>query len=252
MKWIRSCPRTLAAAVSFAVAATACVVLAPQAAAHHSVWSSLRFPNASIGFYFMSNRVNYSGWLYVDHNAPGCGAVEAKRANEVWMNIQNSTRGQSSMGRWANGVNMDNMGCTGSINSTGSTFYYTSNSMDTAIGWDKNQINFAQRNANGTITHYIGGRVRRQQAPSAYCTYWSTSYPCGSRSWVHMNWTKWSGASDTYKRRQILHETGHAHGLIDCPSSYYGMMMPGGSCGWDEGIIGWNADDRASVSSIYP
>lgn len=57
--------------------------------------------------------------------------------------------------------------------------------------------------------------------------------------------------SDAYRRREILHETGHSHGLKYCPSSYYDMMM-NGTCGWDNNITGWNADDRASVSKIYP
>lgn len=213
------------------------------------MYLSRRFPS-NIGFLWMSSWKNYSGAIYVEHNWIGCNPSEPARTAEVWENIRVSTAGQSSMGRWPYGVRMSNQGCNGTLSSDGSSFTYSSNIMDTGVAWDQNRAHFLQ--GSGT---YIGGRVRRQEAPPSFCAYWGVSYPCGGRAFVQINWNKWVGndggiSGDPYRRRLILHETGHSHGLIDCPSNYYGMMMNG--CGWDEGITGWNADDRASVSSIYP
>jgi hypothetical protein len=238
-------------ATALAVFATLAAALGTPASAGHSRWSTQPFPYMLMGFNSMSNRTSYSGTLWVNHNAAGCGAVEQNRTHEVWMNVHNSTRGQTYMTRWLTGVDMVNMGCAGSLSTNGMVFTYQSNAFDTAVGWDNNQINFDQGSGGGP---YIGGRVQRIEAPSGFCAYYGSAYPCGSRSWIQINRTKWSAGTDTYKRREILHENGHAHGLIDCPNNiapYYGMMM-NGSCGWDESIIGWNADDRQSVSSIYP
>lgn len=226
-------------------------LLVPSASANHSVWNNKRFPAADIGFLWMSAWKSFSGLLFVEHNAPGCNPSEPARAAEVWQNIQNSTTGQSSMSRWGAGVRMSNQGCAGTLSTGGSFFVYSSNIMDTGIAWDLDRSHFLQPNGS-----YIGGRIRRQEAPSAFCAYNNVVHPCGGRAFVQINWNKWIGNDGgisglPYERRELLHETGHSHGLIDCPSTYYGMMM-NGSCGWDEGITGWNADDRASVSLIYP
>jgi hypothetical protein len=221
---------------------------AQPAQANHSVWNNSRFPEHFSGFLWMSGWKNYTGFLFVESNQPkGCLPWEQDRPHEVWGNIGNSTWGQSSMNRWVNGVQMSNNGCNGTLSSDGAAFTYSNYNMDTAIGWDLNTGHFAG----------IGGRVRHQEAGPTFCAANGVNYPCGSRGWVQINWNKWVGqggfpaVSDNYRRREILHETGHAHGLIDCPSNYYGMMM-NGTCGWDETITQWNADDRASVSSIYP
>lgn len=219
--------------------------LVPAAEASHSVYGQKRFPD-NVGFLWMSGWKYYSAVIWVEHNWIGCNQWESDRTTEVWTNIYLSTTGQSSMDRWPGGVRMYNQSCNGALSSNGAAFTYSSNLMDTGVAWDQDRSHF-----NG-----IGGRVRRQQATPDYCAYWNVPYPCGGRAFVQINWNKWVGADGgtsgfPYMRREILHETGHSHGLIDCPSGYYGMMM-NGSCGWDEGITGWNADDRASVSRIYP
>ena len=212
-----------------------------------------RYPE-NIGFFTMSADANYSGQVWVEHSGnKGCLSWEQDRTAEVWTNIRNSTDGYSSMDRWTNGVWMSNQGCKGTLSSDGLTFTYSNNNMDTGVGWDENHGNFLQDDGS-----YIGGRVQRTEAPAAFCASHGVSHPCGGRAFVQINWKKWVGttpfpsASDDYRRREILHETGHSHGLIDCPWPGYDGMMMNGSCGWDNTITEWNADDREAVSSIYP
>lgn len=219
------------------------------AQANHSVTGNLRYPNN--GFLWLSAQKNYNGAMWLESNQPkGCLPREQDRPNEVWTNIHNSTQGQSSMGRYTYGISMSNHGCNGTLSADGASFTFSGNLIDSAIAWDQDTSHFRQPNGS-----YIGGRNRISRAPDSFCAANGVVPPCGNRSFVQINWNKWvadgSATGDAYRRREILHETGHTHGLIDCPSNYYGMMM-NGSCGWDTNITGWNADDRASVSSIYP
>ena len=121
-------------------------------------------------------------------------------------------------------------GCNAVLSSDGSSLTYASITYDTGVAWDTQISHFAQ-SAGDTVG--IGGRVRRQQADAAFCAGNGVSYPCGSRAFVQINWNKWVGnipgaggatTGDSYRRREILHETGHSFGLIDCPTSYTGMM----------------------------
>lgn len=146
----RSGSPLLAAALAVALFAALSTVLGTPALANHSVYLSLHYPDVRIGFFSMSKASGYSGTLWVDHNSPGCGAVETNRSHEVWMNVHNSTRGQSSFTRWVNGVDMVNNGCAGTESGVkGSVFNYESNLFDTAVGWDKTQADFDQGNEIG-------------------------------------------------------------------------------------------------------
>ena len=240
--------------------------LAPPAVANHGRFVA-PFPNG--GLLWMSNRTNYSGSVWVEHNWIGCNAWERDRTAEVWNNVYASTYGQSYMGRWQTGVRMSNHGCngftlynqwpTGACSQACDYYIFSQTSMDIGIGWDQDPSHFRQLNGN-----YIGGRNILVLGSPQWCAASSTSHPCGHRPWVQVNWSKWVGTNgfadpgDAYRRREILHETGHSHGLKDCPSiNYGGIMMDDGTygnvnCGWNNNLTGWVADDRQSVGTVYP
>lgn len=222
-------------------------------------WKDYQY-RSNIGFHAMSHEADHLGVIWVEHTAGvGCNPVEQDLTTEVWSNIRNSTMGESDMERWSNGVWMQNQSCNGSVtfspnSDRPSTFNYSNDQMDTGIFWDQNQSNFFQPDDGS----YIGGRVIRQQADEAFCTARGVPSPhttCGGRAFVQMNWKKWIGAStNDYRRRQVLHETGHSHGLVDCPPNYPGGMMVNRlNCGpWENSTTEWNDHDRMWVSGIYP
>lgn len=238
-------------------------------------WQDKTYPD-TIGFLAMSADAGYSGFIRVEHaGTPACNPAEQDLTAQVWANVKGSTQGQSDMDRWGNGVWMWNESCQGSVTwpdpnsdlpqDRPTTFNYTTNLMDTGIFWDTDKGHFYQPKGG-----YIGGRVRRDQARAEFCVArGAAETTCGDRAFVQINWTKWVGqdpwdghpyrqTSDDYRRRLILHETGHSHGLVDCPPPYSesegkGMMNNGKDCKpWDDTLAVWNARDRKMVSSIYP
>lgn len=215
----------------------------PVADAH--VYASRVFPNN--GFLWASSRRSYSGLLYAtSNNCVSSSTYPRSVETDVYAKIKASTTGL----KWgSNGLSHSVQGCgftaTGLGTGQTATGSYTSNSYDTAVYYDTNRTNFLQTNGS-----YIGGRVRRQMASSAFCTAWSTSYPCGTRDWVQINKTKWdSEYSATTRVRHLMHENGHANGLADSCETYT-IMRNGVSCGFTT-FSSWQTHDRTDVNSIY-
>jgi hypothetical protein len=94
-------------------------------------------------------------------------------------------------------------------------------------------------------------------ASRSWCHIWSQGYPCGSHpSVVHLNQSRFgdSSYSEDYRRRLIMHETGHSLGLDHhCTSD---AIMNDGTSGCNGGawtnINGYQKTDRDGIHSLYP
>ena len=105
--------------------------------------------------------------------------------------------------------------------------------------------------------HYIGGRNVDTAASSAYCSFWGTSYPCGSRPTVEINTQKFFGNSLSYEESEIEHETGHSFGLAHHCVGIAVMNNGASSCpdGWQGhfgSAPGYFATDRQGIDNVYP
>ena len=102
-----------------------------------------------------------------------------------------------------------------------------------------------------------GGYNVSFKAPKSWCNIWGKNYPCGSHpSVVHLNQSRFgdSGYSDDYKRRLIMHETGHSFGLDHHCSSDSIMNDGSSSCngGAFTNINGYQETDRDGIHNVYP
>jgi hypothetical protein len=102
-----------------------------------------------------------------------------------------------------------------------------------------------------------GGYNESFKATESWCDIWSAHYPCGSHwSVVHLNQSRFgeSGYSDHYKRRLIMHETGHSFGLAHHCSS--DSIMNDGTSGCNGGawtnINGYQNTDLDGIRNVYP
>lgn len=130
---------------------------------------------------------------------------------------------------------------------------------------------------DGTVTRYIdielsyepasnfvtdsgatyGGYNVSYKASSSWCDLWGKNHPCGSHpSIVHLNRSRFdtTSYSDQYRRRLIMHETGHSFGLAHHCSS--DSIMNDGTSGCNGGawtnINGYQQTDRDGIINIYP
>lgn len=201
----------------------------PPAKANHRKGT---FP--TYGLLWTSGRKNYSGLQYVSTNNCNQSQRDAMAA------VKSGTTGTSWMGRWANGIQMSEYLCDGTSN----------NYVDLWIRY-KPQSYFLQ--PNGT---YIGGRNVDAAASPSFCSFWNTTHPCGMRPTVEINQDKYAANSSTYKKRLIMHETGHSQGLNHhCTSD---SIMNDGSSTCNGGKftslspMTYYATDREGVSKTYP
>lgn len=186
------------------------------------------------GLLWMSGWEGYSGNIWVSSNSCNQGELDAFAA------AKSSTTGTSEMSRWRNGMNMTQHRCDG-------VFDYAS---DIQIVY-KDQSYFRQSDGS-----YIGGRNVDLAKDPNVCSYWGKPYPCGQRPQVQINQQKYYGASATYRKREILHETGHSHGLSHHCSG--NSIMNDGSSSCNSGKFTslspmvYYATDRTGISSTYP
>ena len=194
-----------------------------------------RFPSSSGGVLWMSAREGYSGLIYITSTHCNSGETTA------YSNIKSSTTGKAQMTRWSTGIDMSNYRCDG----------VWDNYADIRINY-KDQSYFLQPDG-----HYIGGRNVDTAASSAYCAFWSTSSPCGSRPTVEINTQKFFSNSLSYEESEIEHETGHSFGLAHHCTGY--AVMNNGASGCPDGYQGhfgsapgYFATDRQGIDNVYP
>lgn len=102
-----------------------------------------------------------------------------------------------------------------------------------------------------------GGYNESFKASASYCAARGVNHPCGSSlSIVHLNHSRFinDAYSHHYRRRLIMHETGHSLGLAHHCSS--NAIMNDGTSGCNGGawtnINGYQATDREGIHSVYP
>ena len=215
------------------VGALAATAAWPMAASADHI--KARFPSMNGGTLWVSGRFGYLGWVYV--TSSNCNAAETSMYN----NVKNTTTGTSYMGRWADGIQFSRYRCD-------NVWDYTA---DLRISY-MDQSNFDQGGG-----YFIGGRNVDVEAAPAYCSYWGTSYPCGSRPNVQINTQKFFGNSATYRESELEHETGHGLGLAHhCTGP---AVMNNGASGCPDGYQGrfgsapgYFATDRSGINNVYP
>ena len=94
----------------------------------------------------------------------------------------------------------------------------------------------------------------RRPIKGRLCSFWGTSYPCGSRPNVQINRQKFFGNSSTYEHSELTHETGHSLGLAHHCTSASIMNDGSSSCfgGRFGSAPGYFATDRQGISNVYP
>jgi predicted Zn-dependent protease len=189
-----------------------------------------QFPSANGGILWMSGRMDYAGWVYVVSS--NCNSNELAAYSEV----KSSTTGKAEMRRWVDGIDMSRYRCDNVWD------YYA----DVRISY-MDQSNFRQPDGS-----YIGGRNIDVQASSAYCSFWGTSYPCGSRPNVQINQQKYSANSASYRETLLQHETGHSYGLDHHCTSAAVMNQGVSSCYGGRWGGPYFATDRAGIDRVYP
>lgn len=102
-----------------------------------------------------------------------------------------------------------------------------------------------------------GGYNVSFSASKSWCDLFNKNYPCGTHpSVVHLNNSRFNdnAYSDHYRRRLIMHETGHSLGLGHHCSSDSIMNDGGGGCngGAFTNINGYQATDIEGIRDIYP
>lgn len=185
------------------------------------------------GLLWMSQRFGYDGTLWVTTNS--CNGAQRVAFNDV----QSSTAGIDYMARWKNGINMSEYRCDGVYDL-----------------WSDIQIKYMdQSHFLQPDGHYIGGRNVDLGNDPDFCAFWGTWSPCGQRPQVQMNYQKYYGTSDWYPRaREIMHETGHANGLLEhCAST---AIMNNGASWCNGGVwsisLDYRPTDRLGISQTYP
>jgi hypothetical protein len=194
-----------------------------------------RFPSGNGGILWMSQREGYAGLAYITSNSCNSGETTA------YSNVKSSTTGKAQMTRWGTGISMSNYRCDG----------VWDNYADIRINY-KDQSYFLQPDG-----HYIGGRNVDVTASSAYCAFWSTYSPCGSRPTVEINQQKFFANSLSYKESEIEHESGHSLGLYHHCTGFAVMnngasSCPDGYAGHFGSAPGYYATDRSGIDNVYP
>jgi hypothetical protein len=219
-----------------AVSGIAALASWPMAARGNNICST--FPNYCGGILFMSAREGYAGGPYITSSHCNAGETTA------FANIASSTNSKPEMrAKWPSGIRMQEYRCDG----------VWDNYADIQIKYLP-QSNFLQSDGS-----HIGGRNVNVAASSAYCSFWSTSAPCGNRPTVQINQDKFfdPNRSASYRESEIEHETGHALGLQHhCTGP---AVMNNGAQGCPDGYQGdfgsapgYFATDRQGINNVYP
>ncbi len=130
--------------------------------------------------------------------------------------------------------------------------------------------NMLQNNWNGQWNMYVDtliyftyrgpnqspGQIYRSLARSDFCSLWGQSYPCGMRSTVEIDTWRWDGqyaSNPTLKQRLIMHETGHAIGMLDYCAQDSIMNDGTGGCngGKWSAVMSYQPTDRTAINSVY-
>ncbi len=187
----------------------------------------------------------------VDRGQIGMSSTRSSDSNilAAYTAVKNSTKGTTELptSTWPTGLDMRQNNWIGQ--------------------WNKYvdiMITFKDRGTNS-------GGVTTSSQDSAYCAAWNIASPCGVRSTVTINTSKWDGntlygyspMTSTGKKRLIMHETGHANGMLDyCTEDSImnnGDVDPktGLLCNPVNGIPKWTAitgylsTDRQAIRYIY-
>jgi hypothetical protein len=182
------------------------------------------------GYAWLARYYDVDVWVTSDY----CNTAEV----DAFTAVTNSTAGTTEFNaRWPSGLRMTRDTCDGVV----------TNTIDISLDYS----DFCQ--THGCATH--GGENHSTLAPSSWCSYWGHPYPCGSHpSVVHMNQPKFLNTSDVGRRRLIMHETGHSHGLAHHCSG--DSIMNDGTSGCNGGrwsvVTGYLATDRQGILNVYP
>ena len=127
------------------------------------------------------------------------------RELEAYDRVQDTTIGEFPQ-RWLSGILMSRHRCDGRV----------TRNIDIQLSYEP---------ASNFITdggRMYGGYNYSFRAVRSWCRLWNKSWPCGSHpSVVHLNSSRFGNSpySHHYRRRLIMHETGHAFGLAHHCSS---------------------------------
>lgn len=188
------------------------------------------YPNQ--GILWMSGEKGYNGHVWV--TSTHCFLEETS----AYVRIKESTTGTYEMSRWPNGIQMVPITCDGDIDNNPS--------IDIKLDYQENYQNDPEHGTEGGHNHST-------LALPGYCAAWDASYPCGTRSTVHLNKPKWDTKSFTWRERLIMHETGHSHRLDHHCNSDSIMNDGNKSCNggkWEQ-IMAYQPTDRTGINSIY-
>ncbi|MFC7500937.1 hypothetical protein [Nocardioides sp. GCM10030258] len=143
--------------------------------------------------------------------------------------------------RWPSGIRMSRQNCTGAVNA----------STDIKLSYEP-ASNFIRSNGSS-----YGGYNVSNLAPATWCRIWAKPHPCGTHiSIVHLNNSRFGSSSTSfaYRRRLIMHETGHSFGLSHHCSGNSIMNDGTSSCngGAFTNIDGYQSTDNSGIRKVYP
>lgn len=163
------------------------------------------------------------------------------REQEAWNRVRETTVGKFP-NRWPSGILFKEYNCTGTVD------LYT----DVKLSYEP-ASNFVR--ADGSS---YGGWNENRAAGALFCnTFFEGKRPCGTHwATVHLNESRFTNSnySHAYRRRLIMHETGHSLGLAHHCSSNAIMNDGTSSCNggaWTN-INGYQGTDRQGVRNLYP
>ena len=175
----------------------------------------------------------YDNFASVDVASNNCNPREL----EAYDRVLATTYGEFPV-RWPSGIRMYRENCTG----TGGTGIDIKLSYEPPSNFNNNSY---------------GGWNQNTPAPSSWCAIWGRPHPCGTHpAIVHLNNGRFGNSpySDHYRRRLIMHETGHSFGLAHHCSA--NAIMNDGTSGCNGGawtnINGYQQTDLDGIHGIYP
>lgn len=216
-------------AIVLGVASVTSALAPTESASANHIYS----PYGNYGFaWFATYRDNAVAWV----TSTRCDANELG----AYTNVLNSTKDASYLrDRWPSGIRMSRHGCDGTV----------SNSTDIKLQYESN---WAQR-----YGREYGGFNESFKAPSSWCAAYGFNYPCGTHyALVHLNLTRFTSSSysTAYRKRLIMHETGHSMGLNHHCSA--NSIMNDGTSGCNNGawtnVMSYLSTDRSGIRNIYP